>query len=657
MTKREVVGREAGIIDAILRDCGNFYPDDHLEWARDSKRVHQAFISRGWGFLTLDLPQLADHLLQGLAAERLPIDTPTAFGRRRSNRDHRPRIFHGLWKRLFDEDGLLHADPDETAIFLLLTICSVWKKAEIPCDPKREQKVYEEYFRIEEAMGPAPSFWDGDHHLISREYLGVLSDFVPHGADNSPELSGLLEDCQRVCDILVSELGPLEKGEIVGKHGPGAVSDLRRGADKFAFPTWSDRLEAEFPFFEHGTLNESWLLEDSQPIWIPSPEEGISYLTDVPKTQKGPRLIAEEPTSAQWMQQAVADALRNQVGATSLGVMIDFFSQTPSQDACRRASVRGSSATIDLSSASDRISCSLVQRVFRANWSFLKAFSACRTRFLRQDRFEHLPSISRLRKFASMGSALTFPVQSIVFACLAVGVGYHRQPHIGLRRLLRQVRVFGDDIIVPTTWVDELRAVLTVLGLKVNDDKSFSTGLFRESCGLYAYRGYDVTPFRVSHPFSDANGAIRASWAKGASNAFTKGLWHTSLHMEKVVFGTARPLCTPYGAPQVGLPTFSRGLDPRARVRWDKDIQEEVVASIAFKQATTRKPSDTGPNTVTMLGRRVFRDQSAVYGRFEPPRSRGELYPIDSAVVGGPGMIVRTWVPRRFITDEGLVRE
>jgi hypothetical protein len=55
-----------------------------------------------------------------------------------------------------------------------------------------------------------------------------------------------------------------------------------------------------------------------------------------------------------------------------------------------------------------------------------------------------------------------------------------------------QFGVFGDDIIVKKEAYAFLVRSLTKLGFKVNDDKSFNTGPFRESCGYDWYNGHFV---------------------------------------------------------------------------------------------------------------------------------------------------------------------
>jgi hypothetical protein len=77
----------------------------------------------------------------------------------------------------------------------------------------------------------------------------------------------------------------------------------------------------------------------------------------------------------------------------------------------KEGSVSGEIATIDLSDASDRVSLALVEELFGFNPGFL--------RFLKLSRspFAQLPGgeLVLLNKFASMGSALTFPVEAMVF--------------------------------------------------------------------------------------------------------------------------------------------------------------------------------------------------------------------------------------------------
>lgn len=90
-----------------------------------------------------------------------------------------------------------------------------------------------------------------------------------------------------------------------------------------------------------------------------------------------------------------------------------------------------------------------------------------------------------------MGNATTFPVQSLVFWAICVAsmqrLGFH-QPGAAF--------VFGDDIIIPAECVENVINDLESFGLLVNKEKSFWRGGFRESCGVDAFNGVNVTPVR-----------------------------------------------------------------------------------------------------------------------------------------------------------------
>jgi len=54
--------------------------------------------------------------------------------------------------------------------------------------------------------------------------------------------------------------------------------------------------------------------------------------------------------------------------------------------------------------------------------------------------------------------------------------------------------VYGDDIIVRQEAYEDVVTVIRSVGFILNDDKSFSRGMFRESCGKDFHSGYPVRP-------------------------------------------------------------------------------------------------------------------------------------------------------------------
>jgi len=97
-----------------------------------------------------------------------------------------------------------------------------------------------------------------------------------------------------------------------------------------------------------------------------SPQEELpTRLVAVPKTQATPRLIAEEPTVMQYIQQAIMQSLVPEIESNLIsGSFTGFTDQAPNQLLARKGSEDGSLATLDLSEASDRVANWLVEELF-----------------------------------------------------------------------------------------------------------------------------------------------------------------------------------------------------------------------------------------------------------------------------------------------------
>jgi hypothetical protein len=273
-----------------------------------------------------------------------------------------------------------------------------------------------------------------------------------------------------------------------GKHGPGAVSDPLAVNQKWNNREWSERLSSFFPAHEYLRTGSSD--PETDVFLLPPASEHPSRVIAVPKTAKGPRIIAAEPVYNQFVQQGLMSMFTDWMYSHPV---VSFEFQEPNRDLARKGSIDGSVATIDLSEASDRVSLALVKALFRDHAYLLSIILACRTQ-----RAE-LPdgnSIA-LRKFASMGSALTFPLETLIFSIIAY-MGVQRSG-LSVKTTIRNgdLRVYGDDIIIPTRAVNETISLLEAFGLKVNKDKSFWTGEFRESCGGDFYSGFPVNPVKA----------------------------------------------------------------------------------------------------------------------------------------------------------------
>lgn len=168
-------------------------------------------------------------------------------------------------------------------------------------------------------------------------------------------------------------------------------------------------------------------------------------VTPVPKTMKTPRLIAIEPTAMQYVQQAVLEAIEDSIEKDNLSKMlISWKDQSPNQRMALRGSSDGSLATLDLSEASDRVSNSLVLALCKNFPSLSGLVQASRSTHANVLGFGVMP----LTKFASMGSALCFPFESIVFMTLILlGIEKcldHQLAYKDVLNLLGKVRTYGD---------------------------------------------------------------------------------------------------------------------------------------------------------------------------------------------------------------------
>lgn len=599
-----------GFVRAVLLDVVEYYPDYRLEMERDIKRLMSHSRMVGDRVFLIDLPALGKLLEQALehfALSRSGLALSAGF----NSRTTVPRLFQGLWLRIFERDGCLKQDVDPNALFFLRTLLSGQKKYRKECDPSATFKAVQEFYDTDEALPMGSRLWDTDGSDLSM----VNQSTVLHGGSDDRDdlfqlfpdgdLGGLrpmLDTAQQVADRVASGLGEYQPSLYAFKHGPGATSEFKRGAGfKYLFPSWSPRLEHVFPAVEFAIANANvpgrgFATSDDLPFPL---REESSRLIAVPKTQKAPRLIAAEPTSHQWCQQNIKDFLDTAIQHSPLRWSINFRNQDLSREGARLGSITGDTATIDLSSASDRVSCWLVERIFRRNHSLLAAFVASRTRFITNSIDKKQPKLHKLRKFSSMGSALTFPVQSIIFyiLCVAAGLATDGAPVSKWKEYGKRVRVYGDDLIVPVSWVPRVMELFSRLHLKVNKDKTFWNGKFRESCGLDSYGGSDVTPgYFLEFPHEAALGSI-ASTVSVSNNFLLKGLFHTAQWVARLVPRKWIPFIpvVPIGSGTFGLYSYS-GYHESTKRRWNHDLQKYEILALEISSRAGDRRSEGSAN-------------------------------------------------------------
>jgi len=192
-----------------------------------------------------------------------------------------------------------------------------------------------------------------------------------------------------------------------------------------------------------------------------------------------------------------------------------------------------------------------------------------------------------------MGSACTFPVQSLIFLAIALGVTLHEsntKPSIkAIRRLSGRVRTFGDDIIVESKVAEKVAEVLSLFGLKVNPSKTFWNGNFRESCGLDAFRGYDVTPtYIMSQPLRSKPETV-SSVVSSHNNFLAKGWLQAAAYLEQTVRKECRTIPTVSTDSGVfGLQTYGVPDNRHLKRRWNRNLHRLEHRSICVRTQSIR---------------------------------------------------------------------
>lgn len=233
------------------------------------------------------------------------------------------------------------------------------------------------------------------------------------------------------------------------------------------------------------------LLEEACP-WLLS-EEGVrnptfvngNVMFTVPKSTMIDRVACKEPDLNMYAQKAVGDFIRQRL----LKVGIDLNDQSRNQSLAREGSRTGTLATLDLSSASDSISTSLVARLLPPGWFDLLDNLRCQ-----ETNIDGTPHVNEM--FSSMGNGFTFELETLIFYSIVRAICF-------FTRTRGAISVYGDDIICHTRVAPIVKQVFHFIGFSVNPDKSFWSGPFRESCGGHYYRGADITPFYIKEPIDN----------------------------------------------------------------------------------------------------------------------------------------------------------
>jgi hypothetical protein len=209
-----------------------------------------------------------------------------------------------------------------------------------------------------------------------------------------------------------------------------------------------------------------------------------SKLSFVPKNEKISRCICTEPTLNTFFQLGLGHILEQRLKSR---FNIDLSNQQfKNRDLARLGSITDGLSTIDLSSASDSISLNMLRWALPPDMLqlLLKLRTPC-------TEVEGLGTVE-LHMVSTMGNGFTFPLQTMLFACAVVACLHFRGIPERRNRSDSLWGVYGDDIICPRLITEDVIHLLALLGFRVNNDKTFVQGPFRESCGSDFFQGTDI---------------------------------------------------------------------------------------------------------------------------------------------------------------------
>jgi len=528
----------------------------------------------GLSFLTITLPSFCSDFDNCLKDGRVLSPRFCAF----KHRGCLPEFLRGFTEHVFDSKGVLRDDADPAAIQLIRQVTRLCKKLEVDCTDSRVDAALDKYIATDVSL-------DSDH-------------FDPARCDVLARLTELTGD-------IFHDIGEtIRHMDVRPNNGPGAVATPRLSNQKWVMPSWSERLNDVFPLDHYACYSvDAYSSVASIDICARDQEPPVRVVT-VRKNLKTPRIIAIEPVHQQFMQQGIKDELYALIESHPiLGGHVNFTDQKINQELARRGSLGANLATIDLSEASDRVSKELVYLQYsRCDPDFLEGVMACRSTHAAITRKSGEVETYQLRKFASMGSALCFPIEAVAFFFICCG-GLMESRGLtpcmrSLRIVAKDVYVYGDDIIVPADEVDFVIDWLEGFNLRVNHDKSFWTGKFRESCGAEYFDGTWVTPVYARQILRDKMmDPSLQSWVSLGNQLLHAGFWKASSVVRHEVerrTGFGLPVAHE-DTPGLSWNSFIPSSYGGRKERWNTELSRRQVRTIVYRPVSRKDSLDGYP--------------------------------------------------------------
>jgi hypothetical protein len=507
---------EYEIIAALLHDVykthGSWF--SYSSYLRTLKKVRVRLNQEGIGYLTKTLPRLGKAFDKALSSYSPLNASNLRFSTLEGS--SLPRFLGEAFSRVLDKDGSLLPDPCVACVRVIRQVCYLFYKYELPFTGEQEQEVVDKFVKTEDDLSTVHS---------KLESLRVAVELHNH-EQRRLEKDGPIRVVRRAKRLLSNLFSRFDPTNIVPRHGPGVVATKQKLWDKFRWTNVSGNISQMYPLDAYFYASLGHVCDEFDSFKGIKQEDLPARVILVPKDSRGPRLISCEPVDYQWIQQGLGRAIVDHVEHNALTRFNVFFTnQEPNQFGALLGSETGRYATLDLNEASDRVSLGLVRLLFPPHiCEYLEASRSSST---------VLPNgkVLGLNKFAPMGSCLCFPILALTVWSILTAAAPDKNTR-------ERILVYGDDVIVPTAYAADAIEQLESFGLKINRDKSCTSGLFRESCGTDAFKGIEVTPVRLRTVWSSTPSPnVYSSFIAYANDFYDRGYFTI---YERIVEGLHR---------------------------------------------------------------------------------------------------------------------
>jgi hypothetical protein len=490
------------IIAAMLHDVhkthGSWF--SYSSYVRTLRKVRVRLNREGIGFLTKTLPRLGKAFDKALSSNTPLNASELRFASLPGS--SLPRFLGEAFSRVLDSDGSLLPDPCVACVGVIRDVCYLFYKYKLPFTGEQEQEVINKFVKTEDDLLTVSN---------NLESLRVIVDLHNHEQRRLAK-DGPVRVVRRAKRLLSRLFSRFDPTNIVPRHGPGVVATKQRLWNKFRWTNVSENITRMYPLDAYFYASLGHFCDRLDTVSSIQQEDLPARVLLVPKDSRGPRLISCEPVDYQWIQQGLGRAIVSHVESHPLTRYNVFYTdQAPNQRGALLGSSTGRYATLDLNEASDRVSLGLVRLLFPSH--LIEYLEACRSSSTVLPDGREI----KLKKFAPMGSSLCFPILALTVWSILTAAAPDKYTR-------ERILVYGDDVIVPTAFAADAIEQLESFGLKINRDKSCTSGFFRESCGTDAFKGVNVTPVRLRTVWSsDPSPNVYTSWIEYSNSFYDRG--------------------------------------------------------------------------------------------------------------------------------------